>query len=254
MRKIKLTVEYDGTPFKGWQRQKETPHTVQGHLEDALKQITGEDIQLYVAGRTDAGVHALGQVCHFETSKTISLRAFKEGINCLTPYTISILKAEEIEGDFHARFSAIAREYEFLIFNRREHSAIHLTKAVHISWPVDIEKMQRAADKLIGEHDFAAFRSADCSSNVTFCRMQLIQIKRDGDFIRIQIKANHFLHNMVRIICGTLIDIGRGHLEESIIEELFTHKDRTKAGVTLGAHGLYFVKAHYEEHHVIDTV
>lgn len=254
MRKIRLTVEYDGTPFKGWQRQKETPHTVQGEIEAALKKMTGQDITLYVSGRTDAGVHALGQVCHFETDSQIRLYAFKEGINALTPFSISILDAEEVEADFHARFSTLAREYEFRIFNRREHSALLLNHAVHIPWPLDTDKMQRAANKMIGELDFAAFRSADCESKVTFCRMEFIRVIRDGDLIRIQLKANHFLHNMVRILCGTLVDIGRGYMEENVIDELLESKQRDKAGATLKPQGLYFVKAHYPEYQVLERI
>lgn len=254
MRRIKLTVEYDGTHFKGWQRQTEFPDTVQGNIERVLKDMTGKQIDTYVAGRTDAGVHAKGQVCHFDVDNNFHLLAFKEGINSLTPFEISILKAEHIDPDFHSRFSAQDREYEFLIYNRREHSAIHLHRAVHISWPLDIEKMKRAAEMLVGELDFAGFRSAECSSNVTFCRMRYVKVEEYGEFIRIRLRANHFLHNMCRILCGTLVDIGRGKLPEDHMKHVLETKDRTQAGVTLPPHGLYFIKAHYDDFEVYETV
>lgn len=239
MRRIKLTLEYDGTDFKGWQRQPTLP-SVQGAIENAIFELTKQRVNLYTAGRTDAGVHGLGQVCHFDIDCNHRLLAFKEGINRFTPSSITILKAQEVDERFHARFSAKARAYEFHILNRREPSAIYRNHAVHVPYKLDISIMEKALQDLVGEHDFSAFRTSECQSSTPMCNMQKIEIEQTGDLIKIHIQADHFLHNMIRITAGTAVDIGRGHLSIDTFKKMLKTGNRNDGGVTLPPQGLYF--------------
>jgi tRNA pseudouridine38-40 synthase len=245
-RRIKLTVEYDGTDFHGWQRQK--VHTsVQGAIEAAVLKLTQQHIKLYAAGRTDAGVHGLAQVCHFDIDCQHPLVAFKEGINRFTPETISILKAEVVTDNFHARFSAKARSYEFWILNRRTPSALYRNRAVHVHYALDIPLMEKALQSLLGVHDFSAFRSSECESSVPICDMQKISVRQDGELIKFNIQANHFLHNMIRITLGTAVDISRGHIPADTFSTMLRNKERNSGGITLPPQGLYFKEVIYDE-------
>lgn len=245
-RRIKLTVEYDGTEFHGWQRQTELP-SVQGSIEAAIFELTKQEVNLYTAGRTDAGVHGLNQVCHFDIDGKHRLLTFKDGINRFTPKSISILKAEEVSEDFHARFSANARAYEFKILNRRSPSAIYRNHAVHVPYKLDIELMKESLKPLIGEHDFSAFRSSECQSSTPLCNMQKIEVYTEGEFIIFQIQADHFLHNMIRITVGTAVDIARGHLPANTFETMLKTGNRKDGGITLAPEGLYFKEVIYNE-------
>ena len=251
-RRIKLTVEYDGTAFHGWQRQKEA-RSVQQNIEEAIFQITGEDVRLHVAGRTDAGVHGKGQVCHFDTISKTKLISFKQGVNRFTDEDITILKAEEVTEDFHARFSATWRSYEFRLLCRREPSALLRNHAVHVRYPLDLEKMQKAAQAMLGEQDFSAFRTAICQSSTPMCNVQKVALKQVGDELIFNIQADHFLHNMIRITMGTLVDIGRGHLPEDTIKTMITSGERASGGVTLAPHGLYFMEVGFKPHEILES-
>jgi len=252
-RRIRLTVEYDGAAFHGWQRQPQgNIATVQDAIEKAIFKITGEQVNTAAAGRTDAGVHAKGQVCHFDIEKDCELVCFKDGINRFTPHEVVITNVQHVEDDFHARFSAHAREYEFLIFNRREPSALTRNHAIHIVQKLDVEKMHHIAQALVGEHNFSAFRTSECSAKSPVSHIEFINITREGDMVKLHIKATKFLHNMVRIITGTLCEIGRDHRPETLIAELLETKDRKKAGKTVPPQGLYFLKAYYPEYEIYD--
>lgn len=246
MRTIRLTVEYDGTEFYGWQRQTDLT-TVQGEIEKALQQITQQDVTIYTAGRTDAGVHGKAQICHFQIDSNHKLKAFKTGVNRFVPNSIAILKAEEVSEHFHARFSAQARQYEFLILNRREPSALWRNRAVHVPYKLDVGKMRTALQDLIGEQDFSAFRSTDCTSSTPMCNMQSMELIEEGDLLRFKIQGDHFLHNMIRIIVGTAIDIGRGKLPVDTYKKMIQTGERNAGGVTLAPHGLYFAGVIYNE-------
>lgn len=251
MRRIKLTIEYNGKPYHGFQRQEGLP-TVQGKLETALEKITHHAVNICVCGRTDRGVHAKGQVVHFDTESPHPLIKFKDGTNHHTPDDIQIIKAEEVTDDFHARFAATTRHYQFLVFNRWYPSPFHADFSTHVSYELDIKKMQKAVECLIGEIDFSSFRTQECSSSTPMCRMTYAYVKQlDNGLISFEYSANHFLHNMIRILTGTLIDIGRGKLEVEDMQRILDAKDRQKAGPTIAPNGLYFMGVDYEHYEVI---
>ncbi|MFT7144462.1 MAG: tRNA pseudouridine38-40 synthase [Alphaproteobacteria bacterium] len=250
LRRIKLTVEYDGSNFHGWQRQPDRV-TVQGSIEKAIKHLTGQSITIYASGRTDAGVHGKEQVCHFEIDCGHGLIAFKDGVNRFTPESVSILKAEVVSENFHARFSAIAREYEFLVLNRRAPTSLWRNRAVHVLHPLDLDLMKKSLECLVGEHDFSAFRASSCESSTPMCSMQHVSMTVEGDLLKFKIKADHFLHNMIRITIGTAIDIGRGKIPVDSFERMLESKDRNDGGKTLPPQGLYFDKVYYRDDYTI---
>lgn len=244
MRKLKLTIEYDGTPFLGWQKQ-EHGASVQQTLEDAFFKMTGEKIETFASGRTDKGVHALGQVCHFDTESDLPLIRFKDGLNHHMRPHVSVLNVEEVDDDFHARFSATMRSYRYTLFNRRENSPIWRHRAHLVRKPLDEKKMNAALKNFKGEIDCNAFRSSECQSNVSMVNVKKTQVTRDGQLIHFDITANHFLHNMIRILMGTLIEIGTGDRPVNSIDQLLKSLDRTEAGPTIKPDGLYFVSVDY---------
>ena len=243
-RRIKFTVEYNGAPFHGWQRQQGLP-TVQGHIERALFDVTKEEITLTVSGRTDAGVHGLAQICHFDTHTQLPDKALLVLVNRHIPKDIRILAAETVDTHFHARFSAKARSYEFRLLCRNHPSAILRQQTTHVPYDIDLDKMNIAAQDLIGEHDFSAFRTSECASNTPICHIKKATFTTQGDVTIFHITADHFLHNMIRIIVGTLIEIGRGKLPETAIQKMIATRNRADGGPTIAPHGLYFKKAHY---------
>lgn len=252
MRRIKLTVEYDGTLFHGWQRQK-SQRSVQADIEDAISTLTSAPCTLFCAGRTDAGVHGRAQVCHFDTKSKIPVLGFLKVLNTKTASDISIIKAEEVMEDFHARFSAKWRSYEFRLLPRKTPSALRANYAVHIPYTLDVEKMQRVLSTLIGEQDFSAFRTSECQSSTPMCNIHAVSLAEEGDELVFRIKADHFLHNMIRITVGTLVDIGRGHLPENTFETMLKTGNRADGGITLAPQGLYFCEVGYPEHTIIDS-
>lgn len=242
--KIALGVEYQGHRYLGWQRQNEAP-TVQATLETALAGIAGHPAPVVCAGRTDRGVHAVQQVVHFETGAARPLRAWVLGTNGGLPGDVAVTWAKEMAEDFHARFSAAHRTYQYIILNRRARPAL-----LHglVSWEchaLALDKMARAARDLVGEHDFSAFRAAGCQAKSPRRRVHSLTLRRFGEFIVITIRANGFLQHMVRNIAGVLLAIGRGRQETGWAAEVLASKDRRLAGATAPAAGLYLVNAGY---------
>jgi tRNA pseudouridine38-40 synthase len=246
MTRIALGIEYDGSAYHGWQRQKHSP-SVQQHVEEALSFVADEPVELVCAGRTDTGVHALEQVAHFDTSAERSERAWLLGGNCRLPRDIRLRWAQPVDAAFHARFSALARSYRYLILNDRVPSAVFHDKCCWTHQPLDAQRMQRAARALVGEHDFSSFRAAGCQARSPLRRVEYLRVRRDGLFVQIDIKANAFLHHMVRNIAGSLIAIGQGEQPEDWLKELLAARDRRLAAMTAPAGGLYFVRAFYPE-------
>lgn len=247
--KIALGVEYNGTEFHGWQSQ-QTVRTIQTVLEGALSRIANEPVEVFCAGRTDAGVHAINQVVHFTTNSFRDLKAWTHGVNTLLPPSISVGWAQEVDEDFHARFSAIARRYRYIILNQSLRSALWAKKATWYRYPLDINAMQFAGNHLIGEHDFSSFRSSQCESTSPMRHLQEISITRQGNLIMIEVQANAFLHHMVRNIVGVLMMIGSGKKEPDWILEVLEVKDRRSASITAPADGLYLQKVFYPSRYV----
>jgi tRNA pseudouridine38-40 synthase len=245
--RIALGIEYDGTGFFGWQRQREVV-SIQGELEKVLSQVADEPIEIFCAGRTDAGVHATGQVVHFETKAHRDMRGWIMGANSHLPSGIAVRWAQPVSDDFHARFSATARRYRYIIYNRKYRPAILGRGLSHYHQQLDVELMQQAAPALLGEHDFSSFRAIQCQSKTPFRNLIHLQIERYQDFIVIDIKANAFLHHMVRNITGSLLEVGMKRRSPEWIGELLHAKDRTLAAATAKAEGLYLVSVDYPAH------
>lgn len=247
MTRLALGIEYDGSEFCGWQMQKDDSRTVQSELEKALSAVADETIQVICAGRTDTGVHATGQVVHFNTSAIRNDRAWVLGVNTHLPKDVSVLWSAQVDDDFSARFSATARQYRYVILNRSGRSAVFHDK---VSWrhgAVDEKLMHQAAQAIVGEQDFSSFRSSSCQAGHANRNIHYINVSRKDDFIYIDIKANAFLHHMVRNIAGSLLMIGQGEQDVDWMHRLLMGKDRTKAGPTAPAQGLYMVKVTYPE-------
>lgn len=246
MNNVALGIEYQGTNYCGWQFQ---PHciAVQQKLQVALSSVANQKIDVFCAGRTDTGVHAIGQVVNFLTEVERPIRAWVEGVNTQLPNDIRVAWAQFQPNNFHARFSAIARQYRYVIFNRKVHSAILADRVSWVHQRLDETKMCHAAQALVGEHDFSSFRAAGCQAEHARRNVHSVSVTRRGNFVLIDIEANAFLHHMVRNIVGTLIDVGLGRTSETEFKTLISLKDRSKAGVTAPASGLYFVNAIYPE-------
>lgn len=245
--RIALGIEYDGQAFAGWQWQKGRP-TVQAAVEEALSRVAAEPIRITCAGRTDAGVHALEQVVHFDTNARRKPYSWLMGTNTALPEEVRILWVQEISEDFHARYSAIARFYRYVILNRPMKSALlrrQITWHFHL---LDEHAMQAAAEHLIGEHDFSSFRAQDCQSKSPMRRMHFIHVHREGDRVIIDLCANAFLHHMVRNIVGVLMEIGSGKQHPDWAGEVLAARDRKCGGVTAPADGLYLGGVFYPAH------
>ena len=245
MPKYKLTIEYDGTDFVGWQIQ-DNGNSIQQSLEKAIHKLTNEQVTVFGAGRTDSGVHAKGQVAHFEISKDLLKDNIRDGMNqYLRPQPIAILNVEKVEDDFHARFLAKQRIYQYLIINRRP----PLTFQRQLTWVIykklDVEKMKEAATFFKGKHDFNAFRSVDCQSSTSIKTVDHCSVVNNQESITIQVAAKSFLHSQVRIMVGTLVNVGEGKIQSSDLKKIIEMKDRDKAGVTAPAHGLYLKEVIY---------
>ncbi|MBK1717928.1 tRNA pseudouridine(38-40) synthase TruA [Thiocystis violacea] len=239
-----MGIEYDGTDFHGWQTQSGV-RTVQTALEAAVGRVADHPVTLHCAGRTDAGVHALEQVVHFETTAFRSERSWVLGTNVNLPHDVGVRWAHPVDERFHARFSAMARHYRYHILVRRTRSPLQHHRAVWVHEALDLERMQTAARSLVGEHDFSSFRAFACQAKSPIRRVLYLDLsERDGQLV-IRIGANGFLHHMVRNIAGVLIAIGRGSAPVDWTGELLEVRDRTLGGVTAPPHGLYFVKADY---------
>lgn len=246
MQRYKAIIEYCGTNYYGMQRQSNLP-TIQGKIEQALSLFMNKQSFIDFCGRTDAGVHAKGQVIHFDLEQERREYNIMQGINFyLRNEEIAILNVEKVPSDFHARFSATSRTYIYKILNRRVHSPLLLNKVMHIVADLNINAMQEAANHLIGKKtDFSAFRSSECSAENPIRTIDSIKITKIHDEIDIEIRAKSFLHNMVRIIVGTLINVGKNKYKAGYINTILDSKNRTLSGQTAAACGLYFIKAEY---------
>lgn len=246
MTKFALGIEYNGAGFYGWQRQLDV-ESVQASLERAISVVADESIGVHCAGRTDAGVHATGQVVHFESSKSRSIRAWIHGVNANLPDNVGVKWALEVVPEFHARFSATARRYRYIILNTPIRPAIFNEGITHFHQPLDESIMYRASRCLVGEHDFSSFRAARCQSKTPFRHITRLDIQRLGDFVVIDIEANAFVHHMVRNIAGALCAVGCGMQDEGWVDQVLKLKDRTKGAVTAKPNGLYLVNVTYPD-------
>lgn len=244
--RIALGIEYDGAQFFGWQRQREV-ETVQECLEKALSKIANHPVDVFCAGRTDAGVHGTGQVVHFDTNAVRPDKGWTMGVNANLPDAIAVTWVKHVPDDFHARFSATARRYRYVIYNERLRPGILNHGLSHYHSPLDADKMHQAAQSLLGENDFSSFRAAQCQSNSPNRFVHHVNVTRTGSFVVIDIKANAFVHHMVRNIAGSLIAIGKGEQPVEWMAELLALKDRTQAAETAKPHGLYLIDVDYPE-------
>lgn len=244
--RIACVVEYDGSGFRGWQSQRQG-RTVQGALEQALSAIADERVTVVCAGRTDAGVHATGQVVHFDTAADRPDRAWLMGTNSNLPRDVAVRFVQPVEPRFHARHTAIARRYRYLIAAGPDRPALWRERAGWNHAALDAAAMQRGAAFLLGERDFSAFRSADCQSNTPMRRIEDITVTESLGWVRIDVTGNAFLHNMVRIIVGTLLAVGRGERAPEWVGDVLAGGDRRRAGVTAKAEGLYFLGPRYPD-------
>jgi tRNA pseudouridine38-40 synthase len=245
--RIALGIEYDGSGFSGWQMQSGGMRTVQGELEKALSKLANETVRVVCAGRTDTGVHATGQVVHFDTTAVRNTKAWVSGVNTYLPDDVASLWSVEVSDDFSARFSATARQYRYVILNRQGRAAVFNCKVAWRHGAINVQRMHEAAQVLLREQDFTSFRSSSCQARHARRDIHYINVSRKGDFIYIDIKANAFLHHMVRNIAGSLLMIGQGERPVNWMQTLLQAKDRAQAGPTASAKGLYMVKVSYPE-------
>jgi len=245
MRNIKLIIEYDGKNFAGWQTQPEKV-SIQGEIIKAIQTITGEEIELNASGRTDAGVHALGQVANFKTNCKIETEKIPYAINSKLPNSIVIKKAEEVEERFHSRYNCKGKTYRYLIRNSEFPSALNRYREFHVPQKLDIEKMQRVIKLFEGTHDFKGFKSSGGNQKKTTVRtLTKCELKQEGELLSIELSGDGFLYNMVRIISGTILDVGLGKIKEEDMLRILESGDRSLAGRTLPPHGLYLVEVRY---------
>ncbi len=245
--RVAVGVQYDGSKFQGWQAQRPGARTVQAVLEQALTRVADHPVRLICAGRTDAGVHGVGQVAHFDTVAARSARSWILGGNAHLPADLSLNWAREVSDDFHARFSALARRYRYLMLNRPYRSALWRGRATWCYRPLDADRMDEAGQALIGEHDFSAFRAAECQARHPIREIRELTVRRRGDGLVLEVEANAFLHHMVRNIAGVLMAIGAGDRPVEWARAVLEQRDRTRAGVTAPAEGLYLWAVRYPD-------
>ena len=244
MRNIKLTIEYDGKDFNGWQKQPDKLN-IQGEIEKAIFLVTGEKVEIYGSGRTDAGVHAIGQVANFKTNSKIPTNKFAYAINSKLKKSIIIKKAQEVSENFHSRYNCKEKTYRYIINNSEQGTAIYRNQEYHISSALDIQAMKKAASYFEGEHDFKGFKASGTSNKSSIRTIYKAKVKKEKERIIIELTGNGFLYNMVRIISGTLVDVGLGKIKPEDIPEIIESKYRQRAGKTLPPYGLYLVSVKY---------
>lgn len=244
MRNIKLIIEYDGKDFNGWQKQPNKLN-IQGEIEKAIERITGEKVDLMASGRTDAGVHAIGQVANFKTNSNIPIEKIPIALNTNLKKSIIIKSAEEVEERFHSRLNCKRKTYRYIINNSKYGTAIYRNLETHIPMKLNIKKMQEAVKYFEGEHDFKAFKASGTSSKSSVRTIYSAKVIKDNERIAIELTGNGFLYNMVRIIAGTLVEVGLGKIKPEEITGIIESKDRQKAGKTLPPYGLYLVEVNY---------
>ncbi len=247
MTRFRLTVEFDGRPFMGWQRQAHGP-SVQQAIEEAVERMTGEQVVLHAAGRTDAGVHALAMTAHVDIAKEVTPFRLSEALNALlAPQPVAILDAQVAADDFHARFSCIGRRYVYRIVNRRAPLTFEAGRAWRVAAPLDAAAMHEAAQLLVGRHDFTTFRSAHCQSESPLKTLDRLDVVRDGDRIDFHVAARSFLHHQVRSMVGCLQLVGRGKWSARDLKDALEARDRAALGLNAPPDGLYFAAALYPD-------
>lgn len=244
--RIVLGIEYNGSRFCGWQRQPQRC-SIQDVVEQALSRLTGRPVAVVAAGRTDAGVHATGQVIHFDTPANRPLTAWIRGVNAFLPDSVAVLWAHPVNKEFHARFSATARSYRYVLLNHPVRPALNAGMVGWYHKPLDATLMQQAADFLLGEHDFSSFRAAECQANTPVRILRRLRVERSGEQIVFELTANAFLQHMVRNIVGALVYVGAGKQPPAWIVELLRQRDRTRAAPTFAADGLHLCHVAYDE-------
>jgi tRNA pseudouridine38-40 synthase len=244
--RIALGIAYDGGPFAGWQSQP-AGNTVQDRLEAALAAIATRPVRLTAAGRTDAGVHATGQVAHFDVDVARPESAWVRGTNAHLPAAIAVQWAAAVDGEFHARYSAASRTYVYVLYNHAVRPSLLAGKVGWFHLPLDVERMRRAADPLLGTHDFSAFRSAECQAKTPVRELHQLCIERRGDYVLFELAANAFLHHMVRNVVGCLVHVGKGAAPPEWVAEVLAGRDRRRAAATFGPEGLYLTAVAYPE-------
>lgn len=246
MRTIRLVLEYDGTGLAGWQRQDNAP-TIQQHVEEALSAMTKQPVRITGASRTDAGVHAEGQVAAFRTETSIPVHGFRRGLNALLPPAIAVVAAHEVNAAFHPRFDSRGKHYRYRVWNRAERSPLAARTTWHRPYPLDLAAMRAGAARLLGERDFSAFRASGCTAAHAVRRIDRIEIEADGDAVTIHVRGNAFVRNMVRILAGTLVAVGEGRTTSDELSAIVASRDRTRAGVTAPPQGLALVRVFYPD-------
>jgi tRNA pseudouridine38-40 synthase len=249
--RIALGIEYDGAGFKGWQLQRHGVRTVQGELEQALAQVAAHPVRVSCAGRTDTGVHAVGQVVHFDTESVREPRNWVLGANVHLPADVAVHWAQLVEDDFHARFSAQARSYRYLILNRPSRSSLLAGRTTWVHRPLDAGRMHQAGQALVGTHDFSSYRAIACQAKSPVRTLHSLNVIRHGELIELRAHADAFLHHMIRNIAGVLTAIGRGERPLEWAAEVLQLRDRTLGGVTAPPDGLYFERVWYPERYRI---
>ena len=243
--RVALGIEYDGSEYYGFQKQKSTEQTIQGNLENSISKVANHSIKTFCSGRTDAGVHAFMQVVHFDTESRRSTREWVRGINSYLPPNIKVLWSKELDETFHARFSATHRSYLYRILNNQTPSALWSKRSLFVPQKLDIRAMRAASKYLIGEHDFSSFRGSGCQSNSPVRTIENIKITKKNNFITFELRANAFLLHMVRIIIGTLLMVGKREIKPVEMKNILNEKDRRIAGKTVSSSGLYFLGPKY---------
>jgi len=246
LRRIKLTIEYDGSDFHGWQIQ-DNARTVQAVMENAVFKITGEKVRVTGAGRTDTGVHALGQVAHFDTGSTIPGEKFKDALSAVLPSSVAVICSEEVNFNFHSRFSATGKTYEYKILNRPIRSPIMEKRSWHIREALDFKALNQASELFIGTHDFSSFCASGRIVSSFERTIYLSEWIEQKDLLIYRVTGNGFLYNMVRIMVGTMVEAGMGKRKPESISGILCGKNRDLAGITAPPQGLYLVKVHYGE-------
>ena len=244
--RIAIGIEYDGTAYNGWQRQR-SGDGVQERVERALAEVADATVEVTCAGRTDTGVHATAQVAHFDTESERSERGWLLGANSNLPDDINLTWVQPVDDEFHARFSALARSYRYRILNRLVRSALFRHRSWWVHQPLDEKRMHEAAQRLLGEHDFSTFRAAGCQASTAVREVQSIAVVRDGDWLTVAVTANAFLQHMVRNIVGSLVEVGIGEREPEWMSRILGRRDRTCAGVAAPPQGLTLVGVQYPE-------
>ena len=242
-----VQIEYDGTNYHGFQKQTKTKKTIQHHIDKALSKVANHKVSTICSGRTDAGVHALNQFIHFDTKSKRNIDSWVKGVNSYLPTDIAVKNFFKVDPDMHARFSANSRSYVYVIKNSKTPPAIGSHNCLWVRKHLNVEKMHRAAQHLLGEKDFSAFRASGCQSKTPIREIFEAKVSKKGNLIFFNIKGNAFMLNMVRIITGTLINIGMGKMNISQFKEIIKLKKRTNAGKTISANGLYFLGPEYNE-------